>query len=108
MCVRASGVSRGHTTSRLRSFSATSAARTIKLSAIPFAIFPSVFIEHGATAIASKRNEPLAGGARKSSSLKNFTQSAAEESNIASADSASAAPSISAGIIFAAASLTAQ
>ena len=66
MCESARGVSRGQTTSLLRSLSATSAARTSRLSAVEFAIFPRVFIEHGRTAIAPKLKEPLAGGAPKS------------------------------------------
>ena len=52
MCVYASGVSRGQITNLRRSFSATSAARISKLSAIEWAILPSVFIEQGRTNLA--------------------------------------------------------
>ncbi len=57
------GVSLGTTTSFLRSFNMTSAARAIKLSEYPVAIAARVFIEHGIIIIPSVRNEPLATGA---------------------------------------------
>jgi hypothetical protein len=38
----------------------TSAARATRLSARPWAIAASVFIEHGATTMPAERNEPLA------------------------------------------------
>ncbi len=62
-----SGVSRGTRTSGRRSFSITSAARSIRLSASPCAIAPSVPMLHGHTAIASAGLEPDAIGAIQSS-----------------------------------------
>jgi hypothetical protein len=46
----------------------TSAARVSRLSAIPFEMAASVFIEQGTTAMASTGQVPLAGGAMMSSS----------------------------------------
>ena len=57
-----SGVSRGITTSLRSSFSATDAARWIRLSIAPDAIVPSVPIEHGQITYASTFAEPLAYG----------------------------------------------
>jgi len=61
-----SGVSRGTSTSGRRSFSITSAARSIRLSARPCAIAPSVPTVHGQIAIASAGFEPDAIGAIQS------------------------------------------
>ena len=62
-----SGVSRGTSTSGRRSFSMTSAARSIRLSARPPAIAPSVPMLQGQTTIASPGFEPDATGAYQSS-----------------------------------------
>ena len=59
-CARLSGVSRGTSTRRRRSFSTTSAAREMRSSACACATAASVFIEHGAITMPSVRNEPLA------------------------------------------------
>ncbi len=57
---RLSGVSRGISTRRRRSFSTTSAARDTRSSACACATAASVFIEQGAITIPAVRNEPLA------------------------------------------------
>ena len=59
-CPRWKGLSRTMRINRRRSFSATSAARTSRLSLIPAAIADIVWIEHGAITIASVWNDPLA------------------------------------------------
>src|ERR671933_1305381 len=61
-----SGVSRGTNTSLRPSFSATLAARWIRLDMAPEARVPSVPIEHGHTTYASTFAEPLAYGAFQS------------------------------------------
>ena len=48
------------------------AARVIRVSEIPFAIFARVFEEHGAIMVFSIPNEPLATLCAKSSSFKIF------------------------------------
>src|SRR5262245_60567896 len=60
-----SGVSRGTTTRRRRSLSVTSAARSIKLDEIPFAMRPSVPVEHGTIAMPAHGNDPLETGAAR-------------------------------------------
>ena len=70
MCSRwitESGVSRATRTSVRRSLSATSAARSIRLSASPQATAASVPIEQGQITIASGGLEPEAIGAYQSS-----------------------------------------
>lgn len=64
-----SGVSRTISTSVLRSFSITSAARDIRLEVTPLAISDMVRMEQGAIIIPSARNEPLAQDAEMSSNL---------------------------------------
>jgi hypothetical protein len=55
-----SGVSRGTRTSFLFSLIMTSAARSIRFDAKPFAMAASVFMEQGITAMASTLSDPLA------------------------------------------------
>ena len=61
------GVSLGSRISGRFSFRLTSAALWIRLSATPDAMAASVFIEQGAMTMPSFLNDPLAGGAKKSS-----------------------------------------
>ena len=63
-----SGVSRGTSTSFRPSFSATLAARWIRLDMAPEATVPSVPIEHGQITYASTRADPLAYGELQSCS----------------------------------------
>ncbi len=58
-CPICSGVSRGISTSRRRSFSTTSAARCTRWSPFPVAIAASVRTLHGAISIPSVKNDPL-------------------------------------------------
>jgi hypothetical protein len=60
------GVSRGTNISVLRSFSITSAARSIREYVYPFATAERVFMEHGIITIACATPDPLAKGAEKS------------------------------------------
>ena len=84
-----SGVSRGTSTSGRRSFSITSAARSIRLSARPPAIAPSVPIVHGQIAIASAALEPEATGAIQSSCPKTASRPSRAPKRAASARAAS-------------------
>src|SRR3972149_3218421 len=67
MWLAARGVSRGTRMSFRLSFRPPAAARVIRLSLMPQAIFPRVPREQGMTPVASKRWEPDAGGAPRSS-----------------------------------------
>lgn len=67
-----SGVSRKQRISFLFSFNATWAARVIKESAMPEAIFESVEAEQGTMTMALKLFEPEAKGEERSSSEKTF------------------------------------
>lgn len=58
-----SGLSRASSTSLRRSFSATSAAREIRLSEYPVRIAANVFMLHGATSMPSVLKDPLEIGA---------------------------------------------
>ena len=62
-CPRCIGVSRGTSTRRRRSFSATVAARISRFSSLDSATPDSVRIEHGSTTMPRVRKDPLAGAA---------------------------------------------
>ena len=66
MWIRLSGVSRGISTSRRRSFSITSAQRWMRLRAVPWAIAASVAPEQGAISAAGASDDPEAKGAVRS------------------------------------------
>src|SRR6476660_196607 len=82
-----SGVSRGIRTSFRSSFSATEAARWMRLSIAPEATVPSVPIEHGQIRYASTFAEPLAYGARQSFGSYTVTSPRACSQNRASVSS---------------------
>ena len=62
-CPRCSGVSRGTSTRRRRSFRATVADRISRFSSLDNATPDSVRMEHGTTTMPSIRKDPLAGAA---------------------------------------------
>ena len=74
MWIRLSGVSRGISTSRRRSFSITSAQRWMRLRAVPWAIAASVAPEHGAISAAGASDDPEAKGAVRSLSPSTVTE----------------------------------
>lgn len=65
-CIRLNGVSLGSSIRGRLSLRQTSAERVMRLSAIPAAMDATVFMEHGAMAIPSWINDPLAGAAELS------------------------------------------